>query len=252
MDPVREQRLFVWHYVVLLLSIYALAALIADTVFRLPSEISRLLGYIDVAVCAAFAADFVLQLRAAPRKWRYFLTWGWVDLISSIPILPFARLGRAVRIFRILRVMRGIRSARVIMTHLFDHRVGGVFATVALSTFVLMVFSAVAILNLENTPNATIKTAEDALWWAIATITTVGYGDVYPVTTMGRAVGGLLMVGGVALFCTFTATVASLFVHRGQKGEEDRTEQILRRLTDVSDRLARLEKPRDEDLEIRR
>ena len=76
----------------------------------------------------------------------------------------------------------------------------------------MVIFSSVAILQVEDDPNSNIKTAEDALWWAYVTITTVGYGDKYPVTTEGRIIAAFLMTMGVGLFGTFTGYVASWFV----------------------------------------
>ena len=87
----------------------------------------------------------------------------------------------------------------------------------------MIIFSAVAILQVETAPNSNIKTAEDAIWWAYATITTVGYGDVFPVTTEGRIIAAALMTVGVGLFGTFTAFLASWFVT--EKKQED-TENI--------------------------
>jgi voltage-gated potassium channel len=83
----------------------------------------------------------------------------------------------------------------------------------------MILFASVTILELEDTPDANIKTAEDAIWWAYATITTVGYGDKYPVTTGGRIIAAMLMTTGVGLFGTFTAYVSSWFV----KGKLDQT-----------------------------
>lgn len=74
-----------------------------------------------------------------------------------------------------------------------------------------------AILQLENDPNSNIKTAEDALWWSNVTITTVGYGDKFPVTTSGRILGAALMTVGVGIFGTLTALMASWFVEGKKK-----------------------------------
>lgn len=76
----------------------------------------------------------------------------------------------------------------------------------------MVIFSAIAILQVEDDPNSNIKTAEDAIWWAYVTITTVGYGDKFPVTTEGRIIAAALMTIGVGLFGTFTAFLASFFV----------------------------------------
>jgi len=71
--------------------------------------------------------------------------------------------------------------------------------------------------RLTNPPNSNIKTAEDALWWAYVTITTVGYGDRFPVTTEGRLIASLLMTAGVGLFGTFAGYISSLFIQTNQK-----------------------------------
>ena len=84
----------------------------------------------------------------------------------------------------------------------------------------LVIFSSIAILQVEDDPTSNIKTAEDAIWWAYVTITTVGYGDKYPITTEGRLIAGILMTAGVGLFGTFTAYVASWFVADKKQNEK--------------------------------
>lgn len=75
-----------------------------------------------------------------------------------------------------------------------------------------MIFGSISILQFETAPESNIKTAEDAIWWAFVTITTVGYGDRYPVTTEGRIIAAFLMITGVALFGTFTGFIAAWFM----------------------------------------
>jgi voltage-gated potassium channel len=241
MDEGGQNAPSAWQCLMLFLSVYVLAALLVETAFVLPLEVSRLLSVVDMAVCGVFAADFFIQLKAAKRK-RDYLKWGWIDLVSSIPNLPFLRIGRLARIIRIVRLLRGLRSTRVIIVHLFQNRARGTLATVALITFVLIVFSSIAILNVETDPDSTIKTAEDALWWSLATVTTVGYGDVYPKTTVGHMVAGVLMVSGIALFGTFTATVASFFVQQDSRREDQKLDAVLRKLDAMSERMNQMEK----------
>ena len=76
----------------------------------------------------------------------------------------------------------------------------------------VVIFSSIAILEFENEVNSNIKTAEDAIWWSYVTITTVGYGDKFPITTEGRIIGAILMTTGVGIFGTFTALVSSWFI----------------------------------------
>jgi voltage-gated potassium channel len=94
----------------------------------------------------------------------------------------------------------------------FRNKAQGAFTSVSIIAILLVIFCAIGILQVEKDPNSNIKTAEDAIWWAYVTITTVGYGDKFPVTTEGRIIAAILMTAGVGLFGTFTAYIASKFV----------------------------------------
>ena len=202
---------FTWLDVtVIVLSVYVLVMLLIEAFVPLPSEVSRLLLYIDDGICVVFLWDFVVRFRRAPRKLE-FMKWGWIDLLSSIPTAHLLHAGRAVRLLRLLRVLRAFRSMRHLIRHLYHSRVHGTFQSVLLIAMILVIFSSIVILEVETASNSNIKTAEDALWWSYVTITTIGYGDYYPVTTAGRLVAMVLMTAGVGLFGTFTAYVAAWF-----------------------------------------
>lgn len=206
-----ENKLGFLNLLILALSLYVLLALLVDTFFALDPEVSRLLSLIDDLICIVFLYDFGVRFYQAENKLK-FMKWGWIDLISSIPTLEFLRPGRALRVFRLLRILRAFRSVKSLVNHVFQHRVQGTFTSVAIIAVLMVIFSSIAILQVENDPNSNIKTAEDALWWSYVTITTVGYGDRYPVTTEGRIIAAFLMTVGVGLFGTFTGFVASWFV----------------------------------------
>ncbi len=199
------KRLTGFQLLMLVLSIYVLIALFIDTVFKLSPETSSLLQTLDTAICFIFLGDFFYRLYQAENRFAFvFLKWGWIDFISSIPMIDVFRWGRIVRVVRIFRVLRGIRSAKYILTILFENKAKGTFSIVLLVSFVLVIFSSIAILNIETVPDANIKTGSDALWWAVSTITTAGYGDRYPVTTEGRIIGAALMIVGTDGLHRFT------------------------------------------------
>ncbi len=206
-----ENHLTFFNIVILVLSFYVLGALLVDTVVRLPTETSRLLTYIDNVVCLFFLVDFCIRFRQAENKWK-FMRWGWIDLISSIPALEVFRAGRTLRLIRLLRILRAFRSTTHIIKYIFRNKMEGTFTTVAVVAILMVIFSAIAILQVETAPESNIKSAGDAIWWAYVTVTTVGYGDKFPVTTEGRVIAALLMTVGVGLFGTFTGFVASWFV----------------------------------------
>ncbi|MEP7148175.1 MAG: ion transporter [Acidobacteriota bacterium] len=207
----KENKLGFINLAVLVLSLYVLGALLIDTFFTLEPEISRLLSLIDDFICVFFLFEFAIRLYRADNKLQ-FMKWGWIDLLSSIPTLEYFRPGRLFRLFKLFRILRAFRSLKHLSSHVFQKRIQGTFNSVVILAILMLIFSSVAILQVEDDPNSNIKTAEDALWWAYVTITTVGYGDKYPVTTEGRILAAFLMTTGVGLFGTFTGFVASWFV----------------------------------------
>jgi voltage-gated potassium channel len=206
-----SDKLGYFNIVIMILTIYVLSALLLETIFVLPPETSKLLKFIDNVICLIFFVDFSVRFFKADNKLK-FMRWGWIDLISSIPMINFFRTGRLLRLIRLFRIVRAFRSSRLLLNHIFKNRAKGAFTTVSIFAVMLIIFSSIAILQVENTKEGNIKTAEDALWWAYVTITTVGYGDRYPVTTEGRIIAVVLMTAGVGLFGTFTAYASSLFV----------------------------------------
>jgi len=214
-----QSPLGVLDIVVTVLSIYVLGALALDTFTTLDEEISKLINYFDYLICAVFFFEFWYRLFTAENKWAY-LKWGWIDLLSSIPMIDAFRTARLVRIIRVIRIIKAYRSVQQLLAYLFHNRVKGMFASAMLTAVLIVIFSAIAILKVETSPESNITTAEDAIWWAFATITTVGYGDKYPVTTEGRLVAMILMTVGVGLFGTFTAYISSWFIEGNRQQHE--------------------------------
>jgi voltage-gated potassium channel len=202
---------------VLILSIYAFVALLADTFFQLPTEVSLLIQIFDTMVCAVFLIDFCIQFNRAEKKLAYLKT-GWIDLLASIPTVDVLRWGRMIRVLQILRVLRAIRATHKVVKLLTSRK--NVAGSVGLTAGMLIVFSSMAIIIAENVPDSNIKTAGDALWWSCTTITTVGYGDRYPVTAEGRVIAVVLMLAGVGLFGSFTALVAAYFTGKEEESDE--------------------------------
>ncbi len=206
------------NILVFVLSIYILIAIAADTFFTLPKETSDLLAKIDIGICVFFFFEFCYRFYKADNKLK-FMKWGWIDLLSSIPMIDAFRFGRLFRLIRLLRIARAFRSVKHFINHVFENRAQGTFTSISVVAVLVIISSAIAILQVETEPESNIKTAEDAIWWAYVTITTVGYGDKFPITTEGRIIAAILMTAGVGMFGTFTAYVASWFVH-GQENEK--------------------------------
>jgi voltage-gated potassium channel len=201
-----------YQLLMLVLCIYALGVLAVQTAVKLRPDTRDVLDLADYGVCVIFFVDFLIDLWRAPNRRAYFFTWGWLDLLSSIPILHVTRWARAARVVRIFRLLRGLRAARILTVVVVRRRVQSAFLAASLVAILLVIFSSIAVLMVETAPESNIKSAEDAVWWAVSTVTTVGYGDRYPVTSEGRLVAAILMCAGVGLFGTFSGFLAAWFV----------------------------------------
>lgn len=218
------ERLSIFKLVILVLSILILVILVIDTTSPVPREVSRIMQGLDVCVCALFFIDFCIRFARSERK-PAFMKWGWIDLLASIPFIDAFRIGRLVRIFQVLRLIRAVRSMQRLSTLLLENKLRSGFASVVLTFGLLVFFSSSAILLCEQTPEANIKTAGDAVWWSVTTVTTVGYGDKYPITTEGRILTMFLMVSGVGLFGTLSGLLASFFL--GSRTKVDANHEAL-------------------------
>jgi voltage-gated potassium channel len=205
----------------LALSLYAVIALAVSTFAPLSPDTATVLDYADTAVCLLFFIDFLVTLARAQNRWKYLVTWGWIDLISSIPAIDVLRWGRAARALRILRVLRCIKAAKILSEFVLRRRAQNTFLAALLLSILLIVISASAVLQFETQPEANIRTPEDALWWAVVTVTTVGYGDRFPISSEGRLIGILLMTAGVGLFGTFSGLVAAWFLEASETRPEE-------------------------------
>jgi voltage-gated potassium channel len=208
-----KKEISFFNILILVLSLYVLLSLLISTVFQLSGELTILLNYIDNVICIVFLIDFSIRFKNSENKLE-FMKWGWIDLVASIPSVDFLRAGRLLRLIRLLRVFRALKSTKLIYEHINRNKKQSALTSVALISFLMVVFSSIAILQFEKGINSNIKTAEDAIWWSYVTITTVGYGDKFPITTEGRIIGAILMTTGVGIFGTFTALVSSWFIDK--------------------------------------
>ena len=178
-----------------------------------------LLRAYDNAICVVFLVDFGLALRRAPSKRGYLLAGhGWLDLLGSLPALPgFAAVGllRMARLSRLTRILRRLRrqDRRQLVADVLRNRAEYASVVTALAAFFVLATASLVVLDAESrSATANIATGWDAFWWAAVTITTVGYGDRYSTTVVGRIGALFVMVMGVGIIGSLASLLASLLV----------------------------------------
>ena len=188
-----------------------------ENVVQVASQINLLLSLI-------FFLDFLFRLRTADVKREYFLKqYGWLDFLGSLPITG-ASLARLMRLFRATRALRKI-GAREVLRQVAANRADTTLIFIGICVIFLLEFGAIFILQAESSAlNAEITTADDALWWVLVTISTVGYGDYYPVTDAGRFVAIFVIVAGVGVFGTLSGYLTNSFL--GQKEEVEDSKEM--------------------------
>lgn len=233
-----KENLSAFQLALFLLSLVLILALIADASIAFPTEVSKVVQILDLVACGLFFCDFCNRFYRAESKLA-FMKWGWIDLLACIPNIDALRIGRMVRVLRILRLLRGVRIGHRVISLILRNKPKSAFASVLLTSLLLGTFSSIAILIAEDEPEANIKTAEDAIWWSVTTMTTVGYGDKYPVTTEGRIIAAVVMCAGVGLFGTLSGLVASFFL--GKPEAKSEMQEVSERLKRIEERLAKIQ-----------
>jgi voltage-gated potassium channel len=173
----------------------------------------------DNLICVVFLVDFAVNLAASSPKREYFVDRrGWLDLIGSVPSFGFfpisglLRLARISRLARVTRILRGSNRKELVADVIQNRGQYALFITV-LSALLVLTVSTVLVIQFESgSPDANITTGGDALWWSFVTITTVGYGDQFPVTALGRLVGVFVMFAGVGIIGSLASILASVLV----------------------------------------
>lgn len=197
---------------ILLLSILSLANIVIFVIPGVDPLVKGVIAIMDIFITAIFMLDFLYRLFTADSKSDYVLRqYGWADMLSSLPF-------QATKVFRVFRVIKIVRLSRAfgpgtLVRELRENRAGSALFLTIFFVIVVLEFGGGLIVAVEaDVPGANIQTPGDGVWWAIVTITTVGYGDRFPVTESGRLVGMLTMMLGVGLFGVLTGFLANAFI----------------------------------------
>ena len=211
------------------LTLLLIPAMIIPAMYDLSPTWERVIYIVDISIWGAFYFEMFIKLTVSKNRLRtikhnWFLVL--ILLIPSFRLFRLARLARMLRVLRLLRLQSRIASLKESSRQLIyniEYGVGALAIAIFVSAFILW--------QVEQRAGGAIQTFGDSLWWAVITMTTIGYGDTIPTSGAGRVVGGISAVVGVLVFMVITAKLASYFVHyKVQETHDKRTEALLRRL----------------------
>lgn len=234
---------------ILLLTVLSLLDMVLLLLPWLAPATVRLLQAYDLIMCLVFLLDFGLRMKRAP-SWRAycFHERGWLDLLGSIPSLGVSRYGALLRLARLSRLVRVVRLFRsqgqsgLAKDLLANRGQYAAFITLIAAMTVLTVSSIVILQTESRVAEANITTGGDALWWALVTLTTVGYGDQFPVGAVGRVTGAFVMISGVGIIGALASIFASVLIPPPEKQTDPAAEigELKAELAAVHDELTEI------------
>lgn len=214
----RERLDFGYELFIAAISILAVFNSLLSLVPGVDPDAANVVLIINAVLTLLFIYDFLFRLITASDRSAYFLReFGWADLLAIVPQFRVFRLFRVFKAYRLVHT-HGLSRIR---SHLSRNRSESALYLLVLMVILIIEAGAFLVLQAERaSPEANILTAVDAIWWAYVTITTVGYGDRYPVTGFGRLVGILVLTTGVAVFATFAGYISSKLLAAGPDEEK--------------------------------
>ncbi len=206
-------------------------------IFTPNAEMDQVIFLINIIISFCLMFDFFYRLISSPNKKAYFIRdFGWLDLLGSLPIIGM----QVLRLFRVVRIVRllGEMGTHEVSREFRKQRANSTMATVAFLVILVLQFGSYFVVGVErSSPNANITTPVDAIWWALVTITTVGFGDQYPVTNLGRIIGTLVIATGVVLFSVLTGFISSYFDRAHHDNNETNSSSAEIELASIQDLL---------------
>lgn len=241
-DPVEPAPNVTYELFILLVTLLSLTVALARLFVPFDEQVELVLMRIDGIYSIVLLADYAARVvRARSNRLRYVAGMGVFDLLGSLPAVPLLRLLRIPRLVQQWRLLLAETPQGFLHTAR-QHLASSTLWTVSFVVLLVVLLGSAAIVGVEaGAPNANIVTGDDAIWWSIVTIATVGYGDRFPVTFGGRLIGTVLIVMGVSLFSVLTSFLASIFLKPDPAQAQSETAALQAELATLKQTLTRMD-----------
>jgi len=221
--------------IMMFLALIGIFIILRELFTPMTAEEHTLLIGLDTLICVVFIAEYVVRSYCS-GSWREYFRGHWYDLLGSIPIpMVVTTPLRFLRWLRLLRLLTIFYRLRLAFSTAKAIKASNVLAYTVIIAASIIMLCAILLYWIESPGNPDIQSFFDSLWWAVITVTTVGYGDTVPLTSAGRIVAMTLMIAGIGIIGSLAASMASLIIGSGSKEDGDAREN-----TDVASQLERL------------
>jgi voltage-gated potassium channel len=219
--------------VLMLSDIFLLTSLLF---FNVSPQVYTLIVYFDLCVVLILIPEFMYRFSKADDK-KQFMRSNWTDILGMIPEILVGPVSTVFRYFRLIRIIKIIALFKKEIRHLLEliHKTKidyGIFIVL-----LILLSSATVLYFIEFGVNPDINSYDDALWYLLVTVTTVGYGDIYPKTEAGRVIGTIIMFTGIGFMSFLTATITSVILKSNNNNESDGIHEKLDQLHSEIDEL---------------
>ena len=206
------------------MTVFVIFSLVLQETIPMNPEMTRLLMWMDNVCCVIFLAEWLYRFLHTPQKAR-FVTHNFIDLLASFPIgwLPGLKAVRLVRLFQLVRIAGSVNR---FVTYCKSNSIQTARFAFFILFVQLMMTGPLLILFFEY-ERGSINTAENAMWWTYCTVTTIGYGDLYPVTTGGRIFTVFVSLGGIGMFGILSTLLINYVINLNNEKNSDKSEERL-------------------------
>lgn len=220
----------VFDFFILFLIAAAIVCFTIDTIPDQSPETERILDILEISIVAVFSIEYLLRILVADRKLKFMFSFlGLIDLLAILPY--YLALGVDLRMLRALRFLRVFSALKIVRYNKAMQRLAHAFhiakeeiVLFLLTALLLIYFAAVGIYYFENAAQPEVfSSVFDSLWWSVITLTTVGYGDMHPITLGGRMFTFVILMVGLGIFAVPAGLVASAMITAREMERERET-----------------------------